>query len=131
MNAIRRLIFPSLLLALLLACAGGPAEPVGDISPDALLARSGGDDAPLILDVRSPEEFAQGHVPGAVNMAYDQVPARVDELAVYRDGDVVVYCEHGGRAGKAAASLQAAGFNVLHLEGDMSGWRKAGRPTEP
>lgn len=110
-------------LSLALGCAGGvESEP---ITPQELLARG---DAPLVLDVRSDEEFARGHVPGAVNVPYDQVAARIDELGAPRE--VVVYCERGPRASKAAAVLSGVGFAVKHLAGDMSGWREAGLPIE-
>ena len=85
----------------------------------------------MILDVRTAEEFASGHVPGAVNVSHDQVSARLDELGSDLDRPVVVYCERGGRAGRAEAVLVDAGFSdVRHLEGDMSAWRAAGRPVE-
>lgn len=83
----------------------------------------------LILDVRTPEEFAGGHVPGAVNIPYDQVSARLSELEPHRGNDIVIYCEKGGRAGKEADVLAGTNFpNLLHLAGDMSGWRAAGHP---
>jgi rhodanese-related sulfurtransferase len=114
---------PLLALAAALACTAG-AEP-DEITPQDLLARN---DAPLVLDVRSPEEFASGHVPGARNVSYDQVTARLAELRPARE--VVVYCERGPRASKAAAVLNDAGFTVRHLAGDMRGWREAGLPIE-
>jgi rhodanese-related sulfurtransferase len=110
-------------LAAALACSAGAA--VEEIAPQDLLARG---DAPLVLDVRSAEEFASGHVPDARNVAYDQVAARLAELGPPRE--VVVYCERGPRASKAAAVLSAAGFAVRHLTGDMRGWREAGLPIE-
>ena len=113
------------LLALALACSGG-ARAAADISPQEVLAFAGRADAPLVLDVRSAEEFAAGHVPGARNVAYDEVEARLAELDPARE--VVVYCERGPRASKAAAVLSAAGFTVKHLAGDMSGWREQGLP---
>lgn len=115
------------LLLLALACGGGGATSASEISQQEVLAFEGRADAPLVLDVRSPEEFASGHVPGARNVAYDQVEARLAELGPPRE--VVVYCERGPRAAKAAATLGAAGFTVRHLTGDMSGWREAGLPV--
>jgi rhodanese-related sulfurtransferase len=112
-------------LTLALAC-GGSTVGVADISPQEVLAFEGRADAPLVLDVRSAEEFASGHVPGARHVPYDQVEARVAELGPPRE--VVVYCERGPRASKAAAALTAAGFVVRHLAGDMSGWRSQGLP---
>jgi phage shock protein E len=115
------------LLAAALACGGsatGPAE----ISPQDVLAFAGHADAPLVLDVRTPDEFAGGHVPGAVNVSHEQVAARLAELGSARE--VVVYCERGPRALKAAEVLAGAGFTVEHLTGDMSGWRAQGLPIE-
>jgi rhodanese-related sulfurtransferase len=102
----------------------------GEISRgDALALQEAGDDL-VFVDVRTPEEFASGHVPGAVNIPRDQLPRRFGELEAARDR-LVVYCERGPRAIAAAATLLAAGFtNVRHLAGDMSGWRAAGLPIE-
>ncbi len=104
---------------------------VGSMTADELLARQRANDASLVaLDVRTPEEYAEGHVPGAVNVPHDQVGARLGELQSLKDKDVVVYCRSGRRAGMAADVLQKAGFTRLrHLEGDMQGWTAAGRPT--
>jgi len=118
----------SALLTLALACGGAGSDPGAEISPEELLAAAGQAGAPLVLDVRSPEEFASGHVPGARNVEYDEVAARLGELGSARE--VVVYCERGGRAAKAEEVLRQAGFTVRHLAGDMSGWRAAGRPIE-
>ncbi len=117
-----------LLLAALFACGGGGARASGEISAQAVLAFAGQAGAPLVLDVRSAEEFASGHVPGAVNVSHEQVTARIGELDSTRE--VVVYCERGMRADKAAEVLSGAGFKVRHLTGDMSGWREQGLPIE-
>jgi phage shock protein E len=107
------------------------ASPVRTVTPDALLARQAAKDRDLVvLDVRTPEEFAAGHVPGAVNVPHDQVGARLGELGKFRDKDVVVYCRSGRRAELALSVLEQAGFTRLgHLEGDMNAWSAAGRPT--
>lgn len=82
-----------------------------------------------VLDVRSPEEFASGHVPGAVNIPYDQVASRLAEIP--KDKELVLYCRSGRRAGLAAAELEKAGYEDLKLmQGDMPGWEKAGLPVE-
>jgi rhodanese-related sulfurtransferase len=102
---------------------------VGEIAPETLLA-----DPPagvVILDVRTPKEYASGHVPNAVNIPHDQLAARLAEVNAKPSTPVVVYCELGGRAAKAANVLVDAGYeNVMHLTGDMSAWRDSGRPTE-
>ncbi len=81
-----------------------------------------------VLDVRSPEEFREGHVPGAINVPYDQIAARIAEVP--KDKDVVLYCRSGRRAGIAADVLAANGYTRLsHLEGDMQAWIAQGRPV--
>lgn len=81
----------------------------------------------LILDVRSDEEFAQGHVPNALNIAHKDVAEQLSRIAEFKDKPVVVYCRSGRRAGMAAEILTEAGFSdVRHLEGDIMGWKEAG-----
>jgi phage shock protein E len=112
-----------------LACVPGAAAETPSVAPDRLLAVLDEPDAPLLLDVRTPREFRGGHVPGAVNIPYTELPARLAEIEAGRDRGVVVYCESGRRAAIATETLVSAGFrDVKHLEGDMSGWRAAGRP---
>jgi rhodanese-related sulfurtransferase len=142
-----RVVIVSLLLTGALAAHAGtpapsPAAPavsaptpvtasaVRTVTPDALLARQAAKDRDLVvLDVRTPEEFAAGHVPGAVNVPHDQVGARLGELGKFRDKDVVVYCRSGRRSELALSVLEQAGFKRLgHLEGDMNAWSAAGRP---
>lgn len=71
-----------------------------------------------IVDVRTPEEFASGHVAGSVNIPLDQVPSRVDE---FRDMSkpLVVCCLSGGRSGQAMGFLQQSGVDDVYNGG---GW---------
>jgi rhodanese-related sulfurtransferase len=124
----------------------GAESPAGGSTPEAsvrttaggtplmsgaeLVARIDAAGAPVILDVRTPEEFAEGHVPGAINISHDELAARLAEIESARDAEVVVYCRSGRRAGIAEELLRAEGFgNLKHLEGDMLAWLEAGRPT--
>jgi phage shock protein E len=105
------------------AIAGKPA-----VSPAVLDELSRRQDAPLLLDVRTPEEFAAGHVPGAVNIPHDQVAKRLSEID---DGRwVLVYCQSGRRAGIAEGVLADAGFDVRQIEGSWARWKADGRPVE-
>jgi len=108
------------------ALADGELAP---LSQEAYLALpKSGEQAPFVLDVRGPEEFVTGHVPGAVNIPYDQVAARLAEVP--KDKEVVLYCRSGRRAGMAAEVLAANGYTRLkHLEGDMPAWIERGRPV--
>lgn len=111
------------------APAAAPAS-VPLVTQEALLTRQKARDPELfLLDVRTPEEFAAGHVPGAVNIPHDQVESRLAEIP--HDKDVVLYCHSGRRAGIAASALAAHGYKRLaHLEGDMIAWQGNGRPLE-
>lgn len=126
-----RWLAAALTLIWLTACGEAPApdSAVPAIAPEQLAAQLESGKAPLVLDVRTPEEFASGHIPDAINIAHDELPARLAELAAARGETLIVTCERGGRAGMAEAALLEAGFeNVYDLSGHMSGWREAGLP---
>ena len=88
-------------------------------------------EAPVILDVRSADEYAGGHIAGAVNIAHTDIATQVDALPADRTTEIVVHCHSGGRATAAEATLTELGYtNVRHLEGDYAGWEAAGLPLE-
>lgn len=119
----------ALLGAIVLAANAG-ADAAGEISNRDAFALVEAGNSPLFVDVRTPQEYDSGHVPGAVNIPRDQLGNRLAELEGARDR-LVVYCERGPRAAAAKATLERAGFTgVRHLTGDMSGWRAAGLPIE-
>lgn len=114
------------LLALL--CAAAPvAASRPDVAPAAVAELARRDDAPLVLDVRTPEEYAAGHVPGAVLIPHDQLADRLSELD--RDRWVLVYCRSGRRADAAQSVLERAGFEVRQIEGSWLRWEAEGRPV--
>ncbi len=85
----------------------------------------------VLLDVRTPEEYAEGHVPGAINIDYRQIKNNLAKLLPYKDDTVIVYCRSGYRAGIAKKILAKNGFTKLrHLSGDMNGWYEAKLPVE-
>lgn len=101
------------------------------VPPEEVVRMLGAGTAPTILDVRTPEEFAEGHVPGAINISHDELADRLAEIEASRDVGLIVYCRSGRRAGIAEELLLGQGFsNVQHLEGDMLAWLEANRPIE-
>lgn len=123
----------ALLLAASLAALACGIASAGEKSVSAreLTGLRASASSPLVLDVRTPEEFAAGHVPGAVNIPHTEVAARLAEIEPESARGVVVYCERGGRAAQAAEALGDAGLSdVRLLEGHMQGWREAGLPVE-
>ena len=82
----------------------------------------------LVVDVREPWEYAEGHVPGAVPMPLATVPQRAAELPA----DQVVYlvCAVGARSGQAAAYLSRLGVDAVNVAGGTGEWVSSGYPVE-
>jgi rhodanese-related sulfurtransferase len=115
------------------AAAAGLPAPGADMAPEELVGRLGGESPFVLIDVRTPEEFAAGHIPGALNIPYDMLSTRLHELQGHQDDEVVVYCRTGRRAKIAEQALTEAGFvNVRDLAGHMVAWTAADYPvSEP
>ena len=89
-----------------------------------------GDPAFTILDVRTPEEYAEGYIPGAVLLNFNapDFAAKLDKLP--KEHSYLVYCRSGNRSAKAANVMREKGFReVLNMQGGMLEWQKAGLPT--
>lgn len=133
MNATRTAIARPIIFvfALLVNLSANSAVCAADITQQQLLKRLGTDTAPVVLDVRKPDEFASGHIPRAINIPHSELDKRLNELRGNMNNEVVVYCESGRRAAIAEGILKQAGFaKIMHLEGDMQAWRKHGLPQE-
>jgi phage shock protein E len=74
----------------------------------------------LIVDVRTSEEYEQGHYPGAINIPHEQILAGMRSRELGPDEPIVLYCRSGNRSGKAQATLSAAGYSVTHNVGGLS-----------
>lgn len=92
---------------------------MGKVSPDK--ARALVDGGARLVDVRSPGEFAGGHLDGALNIPVHELGNRVDELGD-KARPVVLYCASGMRSASAAGALRRAGFADVHDLGAMSRW---------
>lgn len=90
--------------------------------------------APLWIDVRSAEEFAAGHVPGAHHIHYSEIGVRINELTRDPEADIRVYCAVGVRAQVAKLKLEFAGFRNVTNEGGLAAaqtaWQKANGSVE-
>jgi rhodanese-related sulfurtransferase len=84
----------------------------------------------VLLDVRSKDEYDEGHVAGAINISHNAIKDNLALLAQYKTKKVVVYCRSGRRAAFAENILAENGFtNLHHLTGDMNGWIEAELPV--
>lgn len=124
----------AVLMAVCLPLAPVPLSAT-DLNPvmsrGQLMDRLTSEQMPPLIDVRTPEEYRAGHIPGAINIPIQKLQQRFTELSAYRDREVVLYCETGARASYGGRWLESQGFEELRLlDGHMRAWRAAGLPTE-
>jgi len=94
--------------------------PQRPIHPDRLQKMMKSESAPILVDVREPGEFAEGHIPGAVSIPLGQLDVAAEQLDANRT--IVTYCRSGVRGGAAARLLARRGFDANTLEGGFSAW---------
>ena len=83
----------------------------------------------LVIDVRSPKEYSEGHVPGATNIPLNELSKKISEMKLAKDVRLVAVCEHGGRSSRAVEELQKLGYNASSFC-KLDSWRKAGYRIE-
>jgi len=82
----------------------------------------------LVVDVRTPQEYMQGHLKGAINIPLSDLSLRMGELE--KDRPILVYCQTGYRSAQASSILVKAGFvKIYNLEGGIMAWVSSGYPT--
>jgi phage shock protein E len=85
----------------------------------------------VVLDVRSPKEYAAGHIKGAVLIDWNGKDFEQKAKALDKTKTYLVHCAVGGRSAKASDKLDGWGFSkVVNLEGGIKAWEKAGKPVE-
>ncbi|WP_215407544.1 rhodanese-like domain-containing protein [Janthinobacterium sp. JC611] len=85
----------------------------------------------IIVDVRSAEEFASGHLPDAKNIPLPELAKRLGELEKFKTRPIVVVCQKGSRSATAVGLLGKAGFaEATSLEGGLDEWKKQGLPLK-
>jgi len=84
-----------------------------------------------LLDVRSAEGYRKGHLPGAVNIPFEEIPGRLAELSTHKT--IIAYCWDTTctLSTKAAYVLASNGFRAREMIGGIEQWQKAGFPVEP
>jgi len=113
-----------LLILILVACA--PKGAYQDVTADELYAQLGKKDV-LIVDVRTPGEYREGHIYGAVNYPLDRIGEWYRDLP--RNEPVYLYCHSGNRSREAAEYLKKKGFkNIYNVTGGIIAWTKRSYP---
>ncbi len=83
---------------------------------------------PYLLDVRTPEEYKQGHVSGAELIPLNELTAKQSRIP--KDREVICICASGSRSSAAARQLSSQGYKVSNLRGGMNRWVHAGLPVK-
>jgi sulfur-carrier protein adenylyltransferase/sulfurtransferase len=105
-------------------------QTVPEVAPADLQSRLSGGEQIVLIDVREPEEFARGKIPGAYTIPRGVLEMQVDGR-LPREATVVLYCGGGGRSALAAKSLADMGYDkVENLQGGWSAWTNSGLPVE-
>ncbi|MFR9802813.1 rhodanese-like domain-containing protein [Pseudonocardia sp. RS010] len=99
---------------------------VREISVDDLAAASNSGEV-TVIDVRNPDEYAAGHIPGAHLIPLPELGDRLAEVPT--DRLVHVVCQSGGRSAQGAELLTGAGIDAVSVDGGTQGWTASGRPT--
>lgn len=124
-----------LLLSILLI-SSATLHSCGESGKTSLTAKEFADkiehsDNKVILDVRTPEEFAGGHLDAAQNIEWNSADFAGKVEGMDKSKEIYVYCLSGGRSAEAAAALRKMGFSkVYELQGGMMQWRNAHLPEE-
>jgi phage shock protein E len=119
------------LLAFALSTTLATAEEVKHVkSKEAAALIAKGDI--LILDVRTPDEFSDGHIEGAHNIDFlDEAQFKAQAAKLDKTKTYLVHCQAGGRSTKSLAPLKALGFeHLIHLDDGFGGWQDAGLPVK-
>jgi len=123
-----KLVLSLRIAAILLFSACAQAQ-ITQIEPQALLDNIVNQQTLTILDVRSEQEFSEGHIQGAINIPYDQLVQNKTRIAKYKAQELVLYCRSGRRASVAYQTLQNLGFSkLIDLRGHINLWQALNFP---
>ena len=119
-----------LLVFSITSCLKTKTEGVMVLNPENFEQKIESSDVQLV-DVRTPEEFAEGHIPNAINININGNDFVSETSKLDKNKPVMVYCKMGGRSAKAASSLKEHGFkDISDLDGGITSWKEAGKIIE-
>ena len=119
-----------MLISLLVGCNDGNNKNVYEqITPDEAKALMDSEDGYIILDVRTPEEFAERHIEGAILIPDYEIGEKAESILTDKDQLILVYCRSGRRSKNAANELATLGYTNIKEFGGINDW-KYGTVTE-
>ncbi len=104
----------------------GPAIP--GLNASEVKAKLSHRPEPLLLDVRQPEEYREGHILGAKLIPLSELNRRMKELP--KDREIICVCRSGNRSKAAARKLLSAGYQAVNMKGGMISWQRGGLPVK-
>lgn len=123
----RRTAIQMVLPVIVLVLTGCAAS----MTRDTLLKQMQEGMQPLVIDVRSRSEYERDRVPGAIHVPFSSIRSGVEERKLSKQTPLVLYCEHGPRAGISSLLLYLDGYeHIYSLQGHMKGWRDNQFPVE-
>lgn len=130
MKPLQKIVIRTVLaLAVAAVQAGAHAADAGIASVDAQQGRALKEQGALLLDVREPGEYQEGHAPGSTLIPLGQLESRLQEIRAFASRPVAVICRSGRRSARAAEILSRAGFTqVYNVQGGMNAWEAAALP---
>ena len=116
-----RVCFVIMVALFAAGCSQSPAGASVDVSVDEALRLWQAKEA-ILIDVRTPAEYREGHIPGVANIPLDELEKRLGEIP--KDKKVVLICRTGNRSAQGTKLLRGKGFdNVFNRTGGMSTWK--------
>ena len=118
-----------MLISLLVGCNDGNKNVYEQITPDEAKALMDSEDGYIILDVRTPEEFAERHIEGAILIPDYEIGEKAESILTDKEQLILVYCRSGRRSKNAASELATLGYTNIKEFGGINDW-KYGTVTE-
>lgn len=111
-------------------CSSSTAATIETVSPSSAAEAIDSNADAIVLDIRTPEEFEEGIIEGAVNIDFYEADFAEQLDGLDKNADYVVYCRSGNRSGQAMPTFRELGFtSVIEIDGGISGWYQEGLPV--
>jgi len=126
-NTTKALVATSMLIAAILSGCSSTSGTLETVSPDVAAIVIADESSEIILDIRTPQEFSEGVIEGAINVDFYEPTFVADLDALDKSAHYVVYCRSGNRSGQAMSTFEDLGFaNITEIDGGIVNWYAAG-----
>ncbi len=127
----KKLSLVVLLAGFLIACGSKETQSTGSYALDPEAFKAKVESGAVLIDVRTVEEYAEGHLANSLNVDFNNPAFKDNILILDKNKEYAVYCASGVRSGKAADLMRAEGFGAVYtLTGGIKTWKEKGLPLE-